>query len=142
MYKFITLICLVFTTGLLSAQTASSLKAFLKPVNADGSELISRDKSVLMSDDTYNAVTLVVSAENIESATKLHIKLGDTEGGAEKMDIVINADGTDLPSGITLTKKDGKFYIGLGNHNHMVHFYAEVKIEDAAGTGPAIEYNK
>ena len=127
---------------MMNAQTASSLKVFLKPVNADGTELQTRDKAVLMSDETHNSVTLVVSAENVETATKLHIRLGDTEGGAEKLELTINADGTDLPAGVTLSKKDGKFYIGVGNHNHMVHFYAEVKIEDAAGVGPAIEYNK
>lgn len=124
------------------AQTGDNLKVFLKPVSETGEALETRDKSVLMSDETHQMVVLALTYNSSESPVKFHIKLGNTEGGKEKAEMTINADGSNLPEGVEIVKKDNVYYLTIGNFNGMSSFYAEVKVETANGVGPSIEYFK
>lgn len=136
------LIALIMVVSFVNAQDANSLKVFLKPVLESGEPLVTRDKTVLSSDDTYNSVTYVLSLTSTVNLLKFHVKLGDTEGGNEKLEVVLNSDGTSLPDGITVEKKENRYYLTLGHFNGMKNFYSEVKVEDTIGVGPAIEFIK
>lgn len=136
----------LFTALVLSftlvSQTGNDLKVFLKPVNPDGTALETRDKSVLMSDDTYQNVVLALTYNSSDVPTKFHVKLGDTEGGSEKTQLLLNADSNGLPEGVAVDHKGNVYYLTIGRFKGMQSFYAEVKVETANGVGPSIEYYK
>ena len=142
MKKLTTLITGLLLSISVFAQTGDNLKVFLKPVTEIGEPLETRDKAVLMSDDTYQMVVLALTYSSSESPVKFHVKLGNTEGGSEKTEAVISADGSSLPDGVTIVKKENVYYLTIGHFNGMNSFYAEVKVETANGVGPAIEYFK
>lgn len=142
MKKLTTLITGLLLSISVFAQTGDNLKVFLKPVTETGEPLETRDKAVLMSDDTHQMVVLALTYSSSESPMKFHVKLGSTEGGSEKAEMVINADGTLLPEGVVVVKKENVYYLTIGHFNGMNSFYAEVKVETANGVGPAIEYFK
>ena len=131
----------VFAPAVLIAQsTPESVQVFLKPVDENGQALRSRDHSTFDAATTIQDVTLAVKLNDVNDVQKLHIKFGTTVGGNDKAELAVNFDGSNLPTGVTLTKKGNIAYVQVGSFLGLANYYAEVKVEGTGATmSPAAE---
>ncbi|PCI95670.1 MAG: hypothetical protein COB15_11940 [Flavobacteriales bacterium] len=82
---------------------------------------------------TTQKVKYVIGLLSELNISKIHAKMGTTDGGNEVFEIVANFDGLNLPEGVTLTKTGNLVYLELGEYIGIQTFYAEVVLEDNAG---------
>lgn len=120
------------------AQQIDALQVFMKPVDANGETLQTRDRAVLTDPATNLFVTYAVKVSG--DVAKIHVKLGTTEGGSEKVNYTVNADGSNLPQGVSVRNQEGVYYIDLGYFNGIQQYYAEAVAEASNGSlSPAAE---
>ncbi|MBL4624614.1 MAG: hypothetical protein JKY42_05690 [Flavobacteriales bacterium] len=143
MKKLITTTLLIFGIILsISAQQIESFQVFMKPVDAGGNAIQTRDKQAINNGTASFQVNYSVKLSTTVGVSKLHIKLGSTVGGGQRATHVINMDGSNLPLGVALNIQGNMVYISLGTYNGLHQYYAEVKTEDANGNmGAPAEYS-
>lgn len=78
-------------------------------------------------------IKFVIKLINESNISKIHAKMGRTDGGNQIFEIVANYDGQNLPAGVTLVKQDGLVLLEIGEHSNIQNFYAEVRLEDVSG---------
>lgn len=88
--------------------------------------------------------TMIIEVSDTTNISKIHVKLGSTEGGNDFFSQIFNFDVTDsLPSGTTYFREGKVIYLGIGNYTGLNHFFGEAKLENSAGTmGSAITYEQ
>jgi hypothetical protein len=128
------LLSAVLLGGILATSFAHEVvgfQVFVEPVNTSGEKVLTKTKSSFSATNAKLEVTYAIKASgNID---KYHIQLGTTVGGDEKFEHTLNADGSNLPGGITFTDKGDIIYIDFGHYQGVQRFYAEVIAEDTNG---------
>ncbi len=127
MKKLFTII-LILSASLIQAQTnQDNLEVFFK--TSDG------EKGDPNSNATQVKVTYAIKVSATDNISKFHLKLGNTDNGNEKADLVIPFDpqASDLPAGVTYKRKENIIYIELGEYTGVANYNAQVSIEDKTG---------
>lgn len=133
---------ILMTTSLSVAQEAvkpKSLQVYLEMVRDaqnSGQRIQDNQKGNPLSHmpaTVKHKIKFVITITNDNNISKIHAKMGRTDGGNQIFEIVVNYDGQNLPAGITLTKENGLVFIEIGEHSNIQNFYAEVRLEDTSG---------
>lgn len=89
---------------------------------------------------------MVIEVSDTTTISKIHVKMGTTDGGNDLFSQTYIFDVTDslsLPSGTSYLREGKVIYLGIGSYTGLNHFFAEAKLEDSLGTiGPAIKYEQ
>ena len=78
-------------------------------------------------------VTVFVEASTASSVSTIHIRVGRTMGNFDIANVSLAVNGSNLPSGMTLTQDGDKFYAALGSHFNVSCYFLEVQLEDYQG---------
>jgi len=90
--------------------------------------------------------TMVIEVSDTTNISKIHVKIGSTEGANDLFSQTFNYDVSDslsLPASMTYKREGKVIYLGVGNYTGLNHFFGEAKLEDNAGIiGTAIVYEQ
>lgn len=79
-------------------------------------------------------VIFTVATSDLAGVDKILITLGSTDNGAEFLSYTINADGTNLPQGVTMQTQGNNIIINTGNHSGIIQYYASAKLQYTGGS--------
>lgn len=136
-----TLVVVLFCciTGYTSAQ--NSLNVYMEIIGGS----TSFSDSVVSSSQPLHG-TMVIEVTDTTNISKIHVKMGTSDGANDLFSQLFIFDVTDslsLPTGTTYLREGKVIYLGIGNYTGLNHFFGEAKLEDNAGLiGPAIKYEQ
>lgn len=112
----------------------TKFQVFSSPVNADGSEITSKE-AVLNS--TFSLYTYAIEMASLENITKFHLSLGTDEANASSIGSwVIPFDTEYTDNGVSLYTRDNVVYINVGHFSNGT-IYGTVKVEYVDGSTSA-----
>lgn len=88
--------------------------------------------------------TMVIEVSDTTNISKIHVKMGSSDGANDLFSQIFNFDVTDsLPTGTTYLREGKVIYLGIGNYTGLNHFFGEAKLENNSGViGLAIKYEQ
>lgn len=134
---FAALYCLM--THKTSAQT--SLHVYMELIGGS----TSFSDSVISSSQPLHG-TMVIEVTDTTTISKIHVKMGSSDGGNDLFSqtfIFDVSDSLSLPAGTSYLREGKVIYLGIGDYTGLNHFFGEAKLEDNVGAfSPAIKYEQ
>lgn len=116
-----------------------SLRVIIEMVNNGQQSLVGLPTSpgsnpmANISSDTPQKVVFLVKASNQVNISKVHVKLGTSQGTGDILEMELNYNGQSLPAGVSVVNQGEFLRIELGEYTGIQNFYAEVRFEDING---------
>ena len=134
MKTLILILTLSISSVSFSQSKPTKFQIFSTAVNADGSEITTKEGA---STATHSAYTFAVELASVENVTKFHLALGTDEANASSLGSwVVPFDVTYNENGITVSQRGNVVYVAVGHHANS-SVYATVKTEYADGATSA-----
>ena len=109
-------------------------QVFANGVNADGSEIMSKEA---VESSTHSFYTFAIELSSTDNVTNFHLGLGDSETNAGSIGSwTVPFDVNYNSNGLTMTQRGNVVYITVGHHANST-VYATVKVEYADGSTSA-----
>ena len=124
----------VLTINVSSAQTSNNLLDLTVYMEIVGAGSSGFGDTLVSSSTNLNGV-MVIEVSDTTAISKIHVKMGNANGGNDLFSKQYDFDVTTGLSGGATYKRTGKvIYLGIGNYTGLNHFFAEAKLENAQGT--------
>ncbi len=91
-----------------------------------------QDPSVLFT-NSYFSVTAFMTIFDTVNISKIHVKLGTSEGGNDLLESEFLFDNPDQPNGLEFTREEYAVCLGLGVYLKQENYFFKVYLEDING---------
>lgn len=139
--RSVIMLLLFFAGGGISYAQSAEISGLTVYMEISSSSGASFSDTLIAADQSVNG-TMVIEITNAANISKIHVKMGSTDGGNDLFARVFDFDvSNNLSSGTSYRREGNVIYLGIGSFTGLNHFFAEAKLEDAQGTiGNTIKY--